>query len=193
MGERGAHLILGSASLLIHTLAVSAGERRGGRGFSRPAHSQASFDWTGPRGRRASVQLTLTSSSPGCPTTASPTWGQKPSCRPSKGTTPSWKSGSEATLSLPRRLSSSAAGTPGSCCDVTGPVLISARVEASYSSVNPLQSALPNATLKISPCQDSERPTRCPGEACGLNSDNRLPKYVPQRRFWPIGMECFEI
>ncbi|XP_058383772.1 nucleotide-binding oligomerization domain-containing protein 2 isoform X2 [Diceros bicornis minor] len=61
----------------------------------------------------------------GCPTTVSPTLGQKPSCTPLKGMTSSWKSGSEETLSLQRKLRSSATGTPDCCFDVSRPTFVS--------------------------------------------------------------------
>ncbi|XP_010627527.1 nucleotide-binding oligomerization domain-containing protein 2 isoform X3 [Fukomys damarensis] len=61
----------------------------------------------------------------GCsPTTMSPTGVQKPSCRPLKATTPSWKFGSEATLSHQRKSRGSATGTPDSCFDVSGSMFI---------------------------------------------------------------------
>ncbi|XP_029780023.1 nucleotide-binding oligomerization domain-containing protein 2 isoform X4 [Suricata suricatta] len=60
-----------------------------------------------------------------CPTTTSPTLGPKSFCRPWKGMIPSWKSGSEATLSLRRKLRGSGRRIPDSCSEAQWPTFIS--------------------------------------------------------------------
>ncbi|KAB0407024.1 hypothetical protein E2I00_016232 [Balaenoptera physalus] len=72
------------------------------------------WPWEGAQvEKQASSKLTIPSSSPGCLTTASPPLGQEPSCS------------SEETLSLRRKLRSSATGTPDSCFDVSRSTFIS--------------------------------------------------------------------
>lgn len=99
------HFILDIDLLLMSSLGISTGEGHGkGTGGLQEAGQLQKPPLIGLAQEEtwASLKLTILFSSPGCPTTASPTSEQKPSCRPLQGMTPSWKSGKAlGQVSLP--------------------------------------------------------------------------------------------